>query len=393
MNNGRAVGSLFFTRVIYAVNWFNFAAIFALIARDFNQNVSGLGAAVGTFYLGACLFQIPGGLLAAKIGPKRTATYGTLLASVAALLTSVSTDFSQLPLLRFIGGAGMAFVFAPAVILMARYFRERAEGFSVGVLNSAFYLGGALGIFGWAVLAELWGWRESLALSGGLGVFAAAVILWLVPRDPIREDFAMDLAEVRRVFTSRRLLLLGLGMFGMNGMSSLVTAFMVFYLEGSVRASAALAGGVGALALLGSLLSAPLFGLVYDRSRNASGLMFLCGLAGIAGLEIASLGNILAAAFASVITGLAIGGALTIGFSASREVASGEYQTLGVSCINSTQLFSGFFFPPIFSATVLRFGYSTAWMLSGLYTAPFILLVLLARSKSSSTGQASFGGS
>ena len=104
VNNGRAVTALILTRLIYAVNWYNFAAVFTLIARDLNQNVAGLGAAVGSFYLGAGLFQVPGGLVAAKIGPKRTAVYGTLLASASSVLTAVSTDFSQLPVLRFMVG-------------------------------------------------------------------------------------------------------------------------------------------------------------------------------------------------------------------------------------------------------------------------------------------------
>jgi MFS family permease len=381
MNNGRAVGSLLFNRAIYAVNWYNFAAVFFLIARDLNQNIAGLGSAVGSFYLGAGLFQIPGGLLAAKIGPKRTAAYGTLIASAAAMTTLIATNFSQLTVLRFIVGMGMSFVFAPAVILMARYFRKRSEGFSVGLLNSAFYLGGALGIFGWAVFAEMWGWREGLAISGAFGVLTAFVILWLVPRDPIREDFSMDLSQVRRVFANRRLLLLGMGMFGMTGLSSIITAFIVYYLEDMLKTSAALAGGVGALALLGSLLSAPLFGLIYDRTHNASGLMFLCGLTGIAGLELAAFGSVLSAVFANVITGFATAGAMTVGFSAAREVASAEYETLAVSCINSTQLFAGFFFPPVFSLTVLTYGYSMSWVLSGIYTAPFIALSLLAKSK------------
>ena len=368
-------------RLIYAVNWYNFAAVFTLVARDFNQNVSGLGVAVGSFYLGAGLFQIPGGLLAAKIGPKRTAVYGTLLASAAALLTSVATNFSELAVLRFLVGAGMAFVFAPGVILVARYFRKQAEGFSVGLFNAAFYLGGALGIFGWAVLADAWGWRESLAVSGVIGVLTAALILLLVPRDPVREDLAMDFPEIRRILASRWLFLIGLGMFGFTGLSSLVTAFMVYYLQASLNAGAALAGSVGALALVASLLASPLFGMVYDRTHNASGLMFLCGLSGIIGLEVASITTIPAAVFANLLVGFATGGSLTVGFSAGRELANAEYETLAVSCINSTQLFAGFFFPPIFSLSVVVFGYSKAWLLSGLYTFPFIALILLSRSK------------
>ena len=381
MNNRRAVAVLMFSRLAYAVNWYNFAAVFALVARDMNQNVSGLGIAVGSFYLGVGLFQIPGGLLAAKIGPKRTAVYGTVLASSAAMLTSITTTFSQLVVLRFFVGSGMAFVFAPGVILMARYFRQRAEGFGVGLFNAGFYLGGALGIFVWAILADAWGWRESLAVSGGIGVLTAVLMFFLVPRDTIREDFAMEIQEVRKIVASRWLFLLGVGMFGVNGISSLVTGFMVYYLQGSLKATAALAGGVGALALVGSSFAAPLFGILHDRIRNPAWLTFFSGLAGIAGLEFASIASVPAAVSAGLLVGFATAGALTVGFSAARELAHGEYEALAVSSINSTQLFAGFLFPPIFSWTVLIFGYSTAWALSGLYVFPFLTTALLTKFK------------
>ena len=381
MNNGRAVASLISGRLIYAINWYNFAAVFALIARDLNQNVSGLGVVVGSFYLGAGLFQIPGGLLAAKIGPRKTAAYGTLLASAASLATSAATDFSQITVLRFLVGTGMAFVFAPGVILMARYFREQAEGFSVGLFNAVFYGGGALGIFGWAVLADAWGWRESLAISGGLGILTAALMILLVPRDPVREDFAMELTEIRRIFTSKWLFLLGLGMFGMMSIWGIVTAFMVYYMEASLKIGVVLAGSVGALALLGSGISCPVLGALYDRTRKATELMFICGIAGVAGLELASQPNVAAAALANLVAGFATGGIVTVGFSAARELAHAEYETLAVSCLNGTQLFAGFIFPPLFSLSVISLGYSTAWMLAGLYTFPFIAALLLTKSK------------
>jgi hypothetical protein len=70
---------------------------------------------------------------------------------------------------------------------------------------------------------------------------------------------------------------------------------------------------------------------------------------------------------------------LTVGFATAREEAKAEYETLAVSCINSTQLFAGFIFPPVFSLVVIWLGYSWAWLLSGLYTFPFIATVLLAK--------------
>jgi MFS family permease len=81
-----AVLSLLFARVIYAINWFNIASIFPYIALDFKQDVFFLGLLSTSFLIGIGLFQVPGGILAAIQGSRRTAIYGITIASSAALL-------------------------------------------------------------------------------------------------------------------------------------------------------------------------------------------------------------------------------------------------------------------------------------------------------------------
>ena len=84
-----AFWSLIVARVVYAVNWYNIASIFAPMAVELKSDVSGLGILASSFYLGIVLFQIPGGLLAAKYGPRRTSFVGIFLASVSAFLQSI----------------------------------------------------------------------------------------------------------------------------------------------------------------------------------------------------------------------------------------------------------------------------------------------------------------
>ncbi len=66
--NGVAVTSLILGRVVYAVNWYSMAAVFSLIASELKQDVSGLAVVTAAFYVGIGVFQVPGGLLAAKMG-------------------------------------------------------------------------------------------------------------------------------------------------------------------------------------------------------------------------------------------------------------------------------------------------------------------------------------
>jgi MFS family permease len=383
MVNRNAIASLYVARTAYAVNWYNAAAIFALIALDFKENVGGLGLITGSFYIGLGLFQVPGGIVAARYGPRRTTIYGIFIASLAALLTGFVTDFTEIILLRFFVGVGMAFFFAPGVVLIAKYFRKDSEGLAVGTFNSAFYLGGALGVFGWAVLAEIVGWRLSLVTSGALGILTALFLFVSVPKDSLREDFLIKWSELRKVLVDRWLLLLTLELFGIGSGSTVTTTFIVYYLENTVGVGVALAGVVGGLALIFSLPSALVLGRVYDSTKDARKLLLLSGLTTSFGIAIASLGSLWSAAVSAVAVGLSSGAAFTVGFSAARErqIVAREYETLAVSWVNSISLSAGFFSPVAFSLLVLRVGYSSAWLVAALYTLAISSTILVSEGR------------
>ncbi|HKM75060.1 MAG TPA: MFS transporter [Candidatus Bathyarchaeia archaeon] len=383
--NRGAVASLIISRTIYAVNWFNMASIFVLVAPDFNQNISGLGLVTGSFYMGLGIFQIPGGVLAAKIGPKKTAVYGTVIASLASLLCAFSTEFSQIILLRFLVGLGMALFFPPGVTLIAKYFRKESEGLSVGWFNAVFYVGGAIGLFVWSVLAEVVGWRLSVVISGGLGLLTALSLIIFVPKDSVSEHFTIRIADLRRILSDRWLLLLNLELFGVVSGSSLVTTFMVYYLVNALRVRTALAGLIGSLAPLSAILASPIFGLLHDKTRNARKLLFISGATLALGLSIASLGTIYSAAISSMMVGFCLAAALTIGFAAARKVrpAGPEYETLAVSWVNNIQMFAGFWSPIAFSVLVVSFGYSHSWLIAATYTFLLISIILLRTGKRS----------
>jgi predicted MFS family arabinose efflux permease len=275
----------------------------------------------------------------------------------------------------------MAMVFAPGVTLIAKYFRNRAEGLGVGFFNAAFYVGGAVGLFGWAVLAEFVGWRPSIAVSGFLGILTAISMIFMVPKDDMREDFLIKIADLRRILSNKWLLILTLELFGVGSGSILVTTFMVFYLEDSLKTTVAIAGTVGGLSMFLAILVSPIFGRIYDRTKNTRRLLFLTGLGLSVGIAVASIGTLYAAIMSTIIVGLCQGGAFTVGFVAAREaqLPDSRYETLAVSWVNTVSLFAGFWSPVAFSLLVINFGYSSAWLLAGVYTLFLISIILISK--------------
>jgi MFS family permease len=349
------------------------------MAVDFQQNVSGLGVMTASFYGGVGLFQIPGGIAAAKWGPRKTAISGMLLSSTAVLLTAVAPQFYQLVLLRFFVGVGMALFFGPGVTLIAKAFRRQSQGLGVGIFNGAFYVGSALGLFGWSILAEVLGWRVSLAVSGVLGIIGGILLVPYVPRDELRKEFVVKVTDLRRVLSNRWLILLSVELFGIGSGLILINTFIIYYLEQSLKLAPIFAGVIGSLNPLCAIIASPVFGILYDRTKRTRLLLFIFGALLALGVALTSIGSIYSAIGATLIAGLS-SGAFVVSYLASQRVhaASVEYKTLAVSWVNTIQLFSGFWSPVAFSVLVISFGYSTSWLIGALYTFMMSSVILLA---------------
>jgi MFS family permease len=116
--------------------------------------------------------------------------------------TSISSAILEVASLRFIVGAGMALVFAPSVVLMTRFLGGKS-GTGVGLINSAFDIGGLFGLFGWILLATVTGWRSTLVLSGGLGVLTGLLVIALVPKDGENVQFRFSTGKLGKILSDR----------------------------------------------------------------------------------------------------------------------------------------------------------------------------------------------
>jgi predicted MFS family arabinose efflux permease len=274
----------------------------------------------------------------------------------------------------------MALFFGPGVTLIAKAFREESQGLGVGLFNGAFYVGSALGLFGWSVFAELTGWRLSIAASGGLGILGGLLLLAYLPKDELRKDFTVKLEDLRRVLSNRWLFLLSLELFGIGSGQILVNTFMIYYLEQSLKLGPTPAGIIGALSPLCAVFASPLFGILYDKTKRTRLLLFILGAVLSFAVALVSIGTVYSAIGATLIAGSS-SGAFAISYLAARKVhaASAEYETLAVSWVNTIQMFAGFWSPVVFSLLVISFGYGASWMVAALYTFLLISLILVAK--------------
>jgi MFS family permease len=346
------------------------------MSADLNSGVSGLGTLTSSFYLGVGLMQVPGGVLAAKWGPKRTVSTGIFVSSLAVLGTSISSAIFQVAILRFVVGAGMALVFAPSVVIMTRFLGGKS-GTGVGLINSAFDIGGLFGLFGWILLASVTGWRSTLVLSGGLGLLTGLLVIALVPRDEKDLQFRFFTGKLVKIVTDRNLIVLGLGSLGSNLGSVLISSFMAYYLQASLGETYAIAGLVAAMIVVLPIYTSLWGGRLYDRSRRPRRLLILSGMGMTAAMLVNAVPTLPAAAAGAVLGGIAVGPASTINFAAAKDLSrvEREYEGLTIGWVNSISLTGSFWPPLVFSYFARSFNYSAAWIAGAAMC--FLLLVPL----------------
>ena len=432
-SDAAASSSLIIARILYGVNWFNVAAIFPLIALEFNTDVSLLGSITAAFFIGVGLFQIPAGIFAAKYSPRTSAIFGIATSSTAAILYGLASEASQLIWLRFIVGFGMAFFFSSAIILIARYGKRGFPGFSIGMMNSAHSMGGIIGIFGWIIIAQILGWRTSLILSGILGLLTALLMIIAVPKaereltikftnriqnklcKPRREGQSKT-SNLLKILSNRPLVYLGVVLIGIQAAWALELTFIVVYLR-NLGFSAEITGVIASLPLISAIVSAPLIGGFYDKIRDARKVLLICGIGmsmAIAGISIGILYAIIAC---TILTGFFSGGAFTVVYEKARTLriaditdyrnkasaakAKGKdinndknydpyinsyyFDAIKVAWVNGLSLIGVLWMPIVFSNIVTQAGYELAWILSAVVTALFVLIPISKLSKQKNT--------
>jgi MFS family permease len=355
-----------------------------------------LGLITASFLVGIGLFQVVAGILAAKYGPMKIAICGVLIASIASLFSGLSIELSQMMILRFVVGIGMAFFFGPSVILISDFLGKRSEGLGVALLNSAQALGAIIGIFGWVLIAQIVGWRISLVISGILGIVSGLFLVFTLARG---EDNMKDkgrrqqqqqqqsqssyghikLSDLRQTLLNRSLIILGLALLGIQIGWNVISTFTVFYLKDHLHIDPTIAGFVGSLSLVSILVFSPIFGEIYTKVKDSKNLLLLCGVALSISISIIALNTFYAAIISVILAGFFAAGGFIVPYAKAKKINEKYqpmYQTLAVSFVNGVSLFGAFWVPLLFSTIAKHSGYSIAWILGSLLTLVLILPIV-----------------
>jgi MFS transporter, ACS family, glucarate transporter len=156
----------------------NVAAAVPVIQKEMGFSLVTMSWILGSFRWSYALFQIPGGWLGDRIGPRRALALIVSWWSLFTSVTALAWSASSMAAFRFLFGIGEAGAFPIATRSLSRWLLPTERGFAQGVTHAGSRLGAALTppLVVWLMAA--YGWRMTLVLFGLLGLVWAAVWYW-----------------------------------------------------------------------------------------------------------------------------------------------------------------------------------------------------------------------
>lgn len=155
------------------------------VLRDFgllNSSEGGsLFALLASMYFYAYTFmQVPTGVLADTLGPRKTITFGSLLAAIGAFIFSSGNTIAYALVGRFIVGIGVAVVFVSILKIIADYFPKEMFATMSGVTGFVGNMGAVLAMTPLAILTGYVGWRSSFRIIATASLVLAVLCFVLV---------------------------------------------------------------------------------------------------------------------------------------------------------------------------------------------------------------------
>jgi MFS family permease len=375
-----AAVTLMIGRVVYAFNWYNVGAVLPLLGKGLSLSTAQLGIVVASFLLGAGLFQIPAGLAALRWGNRSVSVFALVLMGAFSTASAFSPNWIVLSVFRFGTGAGAAFFFAPALGLISSYFPPGNRGPIIGLYNAGFNIGEGVGLFGGAVLGAAFGWSSAL-LVGGLALLACAAgaSVFLPHTERMTRRAAREVWDsALPIFRSRSLWALAFATAGLWAEFYIAAQYFVkFAYDVHPEWSLALAASVPTVMILLAVPGGPIGGWLGERVREMRWVLFFWGAgAGLALFLVPFLPLLtLVALFAFL--GFASGVMFAVLYLLPSYLpeSRGETLSLGLSFLNSIQIFLGSVLAIGFALIAQGEGYTAAWWFTGVIAlAPLPLL-------------------
>jgi sugar phosphate permease len=184
--------------VSYLVAWLDRMAInmaVPFMAADLSVGADKVGWILSAFFAGYALCQIPGGLLADRLGPRKVILIALGWWTLFTVLTGVVGGLALLLLTRFLFGVGEGLFPASVWKVIGQWFTRKNRATANALVLSSVAIGPAVTPLVLAPVLRAYGWRAAFYLLGAIGLVAFSLAYRFI-HDSVRTYPRASRAEV-----------------------------------------------------------------------------------------------------------------------------------------------------------------------------------------------------
>ncbi len=372
-DNRTAIYAIMAARLFYSLNWYNISPALFPIGRAFNISIAETSLTLTSFLIGAGIFQIPAGIVASRIGSRKTAMIGLYLMSGAALGSSMSPDFAILIGMRFIVGVGAALFFSTAISILNDLAPDRITSV-IGYYNASFNVGAGMGIIAMTPVVSVLGWRYDFLISGMLLLVSTIVMTAIVRGDMTFPEF--DFHGLLNRILNRQIWIIGIGLVGLWALNYTLPEFFKPYAT-SVGVNSFVAGVMGGIVPIAGVFG----GIFAGVFRRYNPIKLSAAMVVAVGLEVAAISEIPAVGLWGVAITVGVVATIVISLEYASVAAmekSSRYMALNIGLINSIQIGIGSIIPYVFGDVIGLSGgaFSYAWIFLGVFSISTLVFLI-----------------
>ncbi|MGD0266569.1 MAG: MFS transporter [Candidatus Methylomirabilota bacterium] len=197
---------LFLLSLMYLVTYMdrvNISTTAPLISKEFGFNRITMGIIFSAFTWAYAMFQVPGGWMGDRFGPRGVLGSIVTYWSAMTALTAHAFNAVSFTVVRFLFGAGEAGAFPTATRAMQLWFTREERGLCQGITHSASRLGAAIVPPLTVAIMVPYGWRMVFYVFGGIGLVWSLLYFFTYRNTPEEHRWVSkaELAHIRGVDT------------------------------------------------------------------------------------------------------------------------------------------------------------------------------------------------
>jgi len=169
-----------------------------MVMKEFGFSKVTMGIIFSAFIWSYALFQVPGGWLGDRFGPRRVLSTIMGYRTVIAIVTTFSIGFKSFWAIRFALGIGEAGAFPTATRAMQMWYPRDERGFVQGVSHAASRFGAAIGPPIAVFIMIHYGWRSVFYVIGTLSLLWSLLYM-IVYRNMPEEHSKVSHPELERI--------------------------------------------------------------------------------------------------------------------------------------------------------------------------------------------------